>query len=114
MILHVLNGALALLLFRSMLLRSGVAGRQALAGAAVGAALFALHPLRVESVVWITERRDLVSGLFALLATSAYVRATDSGGSLSKANSACPRMPDSRLLKSWAMPPARTPKLSSF
>lgn len=35
---------------------------------AVGAALFfALHPLRVESVLWITERRDVLSGLFAVL-----------------------------------------------
>lgn len=35
---------------------------------AAGAALFfALHPLRVESVVWITERRDVLSGLFAVL-----------------------------------------------
>jgi tetratricopeptide (TPR) repeat protein len=35
---------------------------------AVGAALFfALHPLRVESVLWITERRDVLSGFFAVL-----------------------------------------------
>ena len=43
--------------------------------AALGAALFALHPLRVESVAWATERRDVLSGLFALLALDAYVRA---------------------------------------
>lgn len=35
---------------------------------AAGAALFfALHPLRVESVVWITERRDVLSGFFVVL-----------------------------------------------
>ena len=42
--------------------------------AAISAALFALHPLRVESVAWATERRDVLSGLFALLALDAYVR----------------------------------------
>jgi len=38
------------------------------AAAAFAAALFALHPLRVESVAWATERRDVVSGFFCLLA----------------------------------------------
>ena len=37
------------------------------------AALFALHPLRVESVAWITERKDVLSGLFFLLALLAYL-----------------------------------------
>ena len=43
-------------------------------GAALAALLFAVHPLRVESVVWVTERRDLVSGLFYLLAILSYLR----------------------------------------
>ena len=38
------------------------------------AALFAWHPLRVESVAWITERKDVLSGLFFLLALWTYVR----------------------------------------
>lgn len=43
--------------------------------AAVGAALFwAVHPLRVESVAWITERRDLVSGTFFLLTCLCWLR----------------------------------------
>lgn len=42
-------------------------------GAFAAAAFFALHPLRVESVAWVTERRDLLCGLFCLLATHAYV-----------------------------------------
>jgi tetratricopeptide (TPR) repeat protein len=41
---------------------------------AIAAGLFALHPLRVESVAWATERRDVLSGLFFLLALDAYVR----------------------------------------
>ena len=40
------------------------------------AALFALHPLRAESVVWISERKDVLSGLFFMLTLGAYVRWT--------------------------------------
>lgn len=42
--------------------------------AATGMALFALHPLRVESVAWAVERRDVLSGLFFLLTGLAYLR----------------------------------------
>lgn len=38
------------------------------------AALFAWHPLRVESVAWIAARKDVLSGLFFMLALLAYVR----------------------------------------
>src|SRR5262245_6472913 len=43
-------------------------------GAAAAALTFAIHPLRVESVAWATERRDVLSGLFYLLAVAAYLR----------------------------------------
>ena len=43
-------------------------------GAAVAALLFAVHPLRVESVVWAAERRDVLSGFFFLLSLEFYVR----------------------------------------
>lgn len=42
--------------------------------AALAALVFATHPLRVESVAWITERRDVLSGIFYLLAVLAYLR----------------------------------------
>src|SRR4029079_996064 len=45
--------------------------------AAFAALLFALHPLRVESVAWITERRDVLSCLFFFASILAYLRATD-------------------------------------
>src|SRR5437763_1048607 len=38
------------------------------------AALFAIHPLRVESVVWISERKDVLSAVFFMLILGAYVR----------------------------------------
>ncbi len=43
-------------------------------GATFAALVFAVHPLRVESVAWITERRDVLGGLFFVLATHAWVR----------------------------------------
>ena len=48
-------------------------------GAALAALVWGLHPLRVESVAWITERRDVVSGALALAATLAYVEAGAEG-----------------------------------
>ena len=42
--------------------------------AGLGALFFAIHPLRVESVVWVTERRDVLSGFFFFLSLIAYLR----------------------------------------
>lgn len=41
---------------------------------ALVALVFAIHPLRVESVAWIAERKDVLSGLFFMLTMGAYVR----------------------------------------
>lgn len=63
---HALNAVLAFFLFRRL---AGGFWRSAFA-----AALFAWHPLRVESVVWITERKDVMSGCFFFLTLLAYLR----------------------------------------
>jgi tetratricopeptide (TPR) repeat protein len=77
LLLHAVNAVLVWLLARQVLALAllGLAGqRPALeAGATLAALLFALHPLRVESVAWITERRDVLSGLFYLAAVLLYV-----------------------------------------
>lgn len=50
--------------------------------AAFGALVFAVHPLRVESVAWITERRDVLNGFFVLLTLLVYTRACEAGRSV--------------------------------
>ena len=64
-----LHAANALLLF--WVLRRGTGQPWA---SAFAAALFAIHPLRVESVAWITERKDVLSGLFWMLALAVHLR----------------------------------------
>jgi nicotinamide riboside transporter PnuC len=44
------------------------------------AAVFALHPLRVESVAWVAERKDVLSGFFFMLTIAAYVRYAEHPG----------------------------------
>lgn len=63
----VLHAAATLLLFWVLRRMTGRTGRSALV-----AALFAVHPLHVESVAWIAERKDVLSGLFWMLTLWAY------------------------------------------
>ena len=65
-LLQALNSVLLFLILR---LLTGAFWRSAFV-----AALFAIHPLHVESVAWISERKDLLSALFFLLTLGAYVR----------------------------------------
>ncbi len=56
-----------------------VLGRLRFAGAYAVALIFALHPVHVESVAWITERKNVLSGLFFLLSVWSYFRFESSG-----------------------------------
>ncbi|HWB18820.1 MAG TPA: tetratricopeptide repeat protein, partial [Phycisphaerales bacterium] len=53
---------------------TALAGPRARWWALLAASVFALHPLRVESVAWISERKDVLSVFFGLLAIHAYAR----------------------------------------
>jgi len=66
LLLHALNTALVFLLLRGM---TGALWRSALA-----AALFGFHPLHVESVAWVSERKDVLSGFFGFLSLLFYAR----------------------------------------
>jgi tetratricopeptide (TPR) repeat protein len=66
LLLHLAN---TLLLFFALKRLTGGLWRSS-----VVAALFALHPLHVESVAWVAERKDLLSALFFFLALWAYAR----------------------------------------
>lgn len=66
LIIHVLNTILVFVVFAKM--------TGAIPKSAFVAALFALHPLHVESVAWVSERKDLLSTFFWMLAIWAYAR----------------------------------------
>jgi tetratricopeptide (TPR) repeat protein len=69
---HAMNAALVFVLLRQL---SGASWRSFLA-----AVIFAVHPLHVESVAWVSERKDVLSGFCGLLSLCFYVRyATKSG-----------------------------------
>jgi hypothetical protein len=65
-LLHALNAALVFALLQQM---TGATWRSLFV-----AALFAVHPLRVESVAWVAERKDVLSGCFGLLSLICYAR----------------------------------------
>jgi cytochrome c-type biogenesis protein CcmH/NrfG len=72
LLLHVLNSLLLFLILQKM---TGATWRSAYV-----AALFALHPLHVESVAWIAERKDVLSALFWMLTMGFYVHYAERPG----------------------------------
>lgn len=70
-LLHAANTVLVFLVFRRM--------TRTIWQSLVLAALFGWHPLRVESVAWVTERKDVLSGLFWMLTLLAYAKYVEAG-----------------------------------
>lgn len=66
LILHICN---ALLLYRFLVTTTGARG-----AALFVALVFGVHPLRIESVVWVSERKDVLSVFFGLISLNLYVR----------------------------------------
>lgn len=71
LLLHVVNACLVFVVVRRIGCGSLAAGTTAL--------LFGIHPSRVESVAWITERKDVLSMLFLLLSVLLYLRHLEKG-----------------------------------
>lgn len=80
LLLHALNAALVLLLAERILRHASAFGERARwFAAALGALLFALHPLRTETVAWISGRPELLSSAGALTSALAYLAWRDRG-----------------------------------
>jgi protein O-mannosyl-transferase len=86
-LLHVANTLLVFALWLRLTARGADAKSEteasesdAIWSAALLAALFALHPLHVESVAWISERKDVLSTFFGFLALLCYVHYAKAGG----------------------------------
>ncbi|MEE9614570.1 MAG: hypothetical protein V3W31_06400, partial [Thermodesulfobacteriota bacterium] len=76
-VLHTLNVFLVFIL--AVRLVGDALPARALATGAVTALLFGLHPIHVESVVWVSERKDVLCAFFFLLSIIAYLRYVRSG-----------------------------------
>ena len=89
--LHAVNGVLLFLLLQRL---TGTLWRSAMV-----AAMFALHPLHVESVAWIAERKDVLSTFFGLMALLAYVKFSQK--SAKQLPSSKFQVPSSRIWHVW-------------
>src|SRR5437016_8154520 len=83
LLLHVANAVVFFFVVLRILTRAlpspSERGHALAVSAGVAALVFAIHPLRVESVAWATERRDVLSGLFYLLTILVYLRDRERG-----------------------------------
>src|SRR2546426_5353351 len=83
LLLHAANAVAFFFVVRRILKRAlpspSERGHALAVSAGFAALVFAIHPLRVESVAWVTERRDVLSGLFYLSAILVYLRACERG-----------------------------------
>lgn len=75
-VIHGVNSILLMLVIYSFLrlfYRTSANYFSLIISSVVGALIFSLHPLRIESVVWVTERKDVLSAFFLLLSFLAYL-----------------------------------------
>src|SRR2546429_304470 len=83
LLLHAANAVVFFFVVRRILKRAlpspSERGHALAVSAGFAALVFAIHPLRVESVAWVTERRDVLSGLFYLVTILMYLRACERG-----------------------------------
>src|SRR5437899_3320204 len=83
LLLHAANAVVFFFVVRQLLTRALPSPSERGLGLALSAGfaslVFAIQPLRVESVAWVTERRDVLSGLFYLVAILLYLRACERG-----------------------------------
>ena len=103
-LLHALNAALVFALFKQL---TGAMWRSLLV-----AGLFAVHPLRVESVAWVAERKDVLSACFWLLSLLFYARYAQKRTrveSRTPGANETPRAPRSRLPTPDSQPPNPSP-----
>ena len=89
LLFHAANGVLLFLLLQRM---TGAAWRSAFV-----AALFALHPLHVQSVAWAAERKDVLSAFFFMLTLLAYARYAEAQSPKSKVQGREPEVQGSRF-----------------
>src|SRR2546426_882330 len=83
LLLHAANAVVFFFVVRRLLTRAlpspAERGHALTVSAGFASLVFAIHPLRVESVAWVTERRDVLSGLFYLVTILLYLRASERG-----------------------------------
>ena len=114
-LLHAANAVLVFLLLRRLVFPGSaspgsasaglapVPGGAATAGATLAAAFFALHPLRVESVAWVAERKDVLSAFFGLFALRLWVESVVAGSAAGSAEGRGSRAPGRFLAGSIAL-----------
>ncbi len=79
-IFHSLNTFLVVLLSVQILTVTGrLSGKAILMASAIAGLLFGVHPIHVESVAWVSERKDVLCAFFFLLSLMSYIRYAASG-----------------------------------
>ena len=105
LLLHAANAVVFFFVVRRLLTRAlsspSEHGYALAVSAGFAALLFAIHPLRVESVAWVTERRDVLSGLLYLSAILIYLRASERGETTDKLSRSGPSPPKPTTTGAW-------------